>query len=110
MDNLEFKIINLPEIIDQRGKLSFIENYNQVPFEIEKSNLYFDTFLIRSKRKLNEKSFLIALSGIIEITFSNNTNSVILNRPNVGVYLINGTDFNIIKKSKSVILLELIFK
>lgn len=36
------KILQLPKILDDRGNLSFFENYNQIPFEIKRIYWIYD--------------------------------------------------------------------
>lgn len=86
------KIIYFPKIGDRRGNLSFIEEKNHVPFEIKRVYYLYDvpsgaTRGGHAHKKM--ESVIIALSGSFEVKIDDgfNTESVLLNRPNFGLYL-----------------------
>jgi hypothetical protein len=66
----EAKIINLPKIIDQRGNLSFIEEYKHIPFKIKRTYWIYDVPGGESRGghayKENEE-FIVALSGSFDV-------------------------------------------
>ena len=39
---LNLELINLPKFPDERGNLSFLENNNQIPFEIKRVHWIYD--------------------------------------------------------------------
>ncbi len=87
--------IFLPQITDNKGKITFIEQMNHIPFGIKKVLLYYDLrcdeIIISSA---NKESYLlfIALSGSFEVTVNkgNKTEKNSLYRPNNGL-LVYGT-------------------
>ena len=40
-------LISLPKILDERGKLSFIENANQIPVQIKRVYWFYDMPVVR---------------------------------------------------------------
>lgn len=89
------KIINLPKFLDKRGNLSFIEENNHIPFNIERSYWIYDVPGGESRGghayKENEE-FIIALSGSFDVLlddgFEKKTYS--LNRSYYGLYVPKG--------------------
>ncbi len=87
------KIIYLPKITDIRGNLSFVQNSDQIPFEIKRAFWIYDVPGGESRgghanRNLHE--FIIALSGSFDIVVNhpNGEEEVFcLNRPYFGLYL-----------------------
>jgi hypothetical protein len=70
MDKENFKIINLPKILDERGNLSFFENENQIPFKIKRTYWIYDVpgGEIRGSHAFKEqKEFIVALSGSFDV-------------------------------------------
>lgn len=64
------QLINLPNIIDERGNLSFFENTKQIPFEIKRTYWIYDVpgGEIRGSHGFKEsKEFIIALSGSFDV-------------------------------------------
>ena len=88
----ELRIINLPKIEDDRGNLSFIEEENHVPFNINRVYWIYDVpggEFRGSHAFIESEEFIVALSGsfdvilhdgIIEKKFS-------LNRSYYGLYI-----------------------
>ena len=67
---MEAKIIDLPKFEDPRGNLSFIEEFKQVPFKIERTYWIYDVpgGQIRGGHAFREQQELIvALSGSFDI-------------------------------------------
>lgn len=89
------KIINLPKFLDKRGNLSFIEENNHIPFNIERSYWIYDVPGGESRGghayKENEE-FIVALSGSFDVLlddgFEKKTFS--LNRSYYGLYVPKG--------------------
>ena len=86
------KFINLPKIQDQRGNLSFIEQYNHIPFDIKRTYLIYDVPGGQFRgghayRELDE--FIIALSGSFDIVLDDGKREKMftLNRSYFGVYI-----------------------
>lgn len=91
----DVKIINLPKILDDRGNLSFLENFNQVPFEIKRIYWIYDVpgGEIRGGHaymELNE--VIIALSGSFDVVVDDGTEkkTFSLNRSYYGLYVPSG--------------------
>ena len=78
------KIIELPKFLDARGNLSFVEELNHVPFEIERS------YWIHAYKENQE--FIVALSGSFDVILDNGENAKIysLNRSYYGLYIPKG--------------------
>jgi len=96
MENLnihkECKIIELPKILDQRGNLSFIENGNQIPFNIKRAYWIYDVSGGEKRgghayKTLQE--FIIALSGSFDVLLNdgNREYKFHLNRSYYGLYV-----------------------
>ena len=64
------KIINLPKFLDQRGNLSFIEEFKQIPFKIKRTYWIYDVPGGEHRGghayKTNEE-FIVALSGAFDV-------------------------------------------
>lgn len=89
------KIIELPKFLDARGNLSFVEELNHVPFEIERSNWIYDVpgGEIRGGHAYKEnQEFIVALSGSFDVILDNGENAKIysLNRSYYGLYIPKG--------------------
>lgn len=87
------RIIDLPKILDARGNLTFLENNNQIPFEIKR---VFWTYDVPGGEQrgahayLNQKEIIIALSGsfdVVTIDDQGQTKKFPLNRSYFGIYL-----------------------
>jgi len=83
----------LPKILDARGNLTFLENNNQIPFEIKR---VFWTYDVPGGEKrgahayLNQQEIIIALSGsfdVVTIDEQGQTQKISLNRSYFGIYL-----------------------
>ena len=64
------KITQLPKIIDPRGNLTFLENMNQIPFEIKRIFYVYDVPTGESRGShahRNLKQFIICLSGSFDV-------------------------------------------
>ena len=88
------KIIHLPKILDSRGNLSFFENGNQIPFDIERTYWIYDVpggELRGSHAFKKSREFIIALSGSFDIVLNDGTKEekYNLNRSCNGVYVPN---------------------
>ncbi|OKZ44362.1 MAG: hypothetical protein BHV68_03010 [Bacteroidales bacterium 43_8] len=89
------KIIELPKFLDARGNLSFVEELNHVPFEIERSYWIYDVpgGEIRGGHAYKEnQEFIVALSGSFDVILDNGENAKIysLNRSYYGLYIPKG--------------------
>lgn len=90
-------IVNLPRILDERGNLSFIEQWRQVPFKIERTYWIYDvpggemTRTGHAYRVGHE--LIVALSGSFDVTVDTGSTSekFSLNRSYYGLYVPAGT-------------------
>ena len=89
---MEVKIIDLPKFEDPRGNLSFIEEFKQVPFKIERTYWIYDVpgGQIRGGHAFREQQELIvALSGSFDIVVDDGKvkKTFSLNRSYNGLYV-----------------------
>jgi dTDP-4-dehydrorhamnose 3,5-epimerase-like enzyme len=86
------KIIELPKFEDPRGNLSFIEQFQHIPFKIERTYWIYDVpgGQVRGGHAFKEQQELIvALSGSFDVVVDDGKNqqSYSLNRSYYGLYL-----------------------
>ena len=92
---MQAKLIPLPKILDSRGNLSFVENLNQIPFEIKRTYWIYDVPGGKSRGghayKENEE-FIIALSGSFDVVVDDGQEkkTFSLNRSYYGLYIPKG--------------------
>lgn len=89
---MDVQIINLPKILDKRGNLSFVENMNQIPFEIRRSYWIYDVpgGTERGGHAYRENTeFVIALSGSFDVVLDDGKNikKICLNRSYHGLLI-----------------------
>ena len=85
-------LIELPKIADPRGNLSFIEEGNQIPFQIERTYWIYDVpgGEMRGGHAFYEmQEFIVALSGSFDVVLDDGVSKKIisLNRSYRGVYI-----------------------
>jgi len=85
-------IINLPKFEDPRGNLSFIEEFKQIPFKIERAYWIYDVpgGQIRGDHAFKEQQELIvALSGSFDVVVDSGKvkQTFSLNRSYYGLYI-----------------------
>ena len=88
------KIINLPKIEDPRGNLSFFENSNQIPFDINRTYWIYDVpggEMRGSHAFQKSHEFIIALSGSFDVVLNDGEKEMrfSLNRSYYGLYVPN---------------------
>jgi oxalate decarboxylase/phosphoglucose isomerase-like protein (cupin superfamily) len=88
------ELLELPKIKDPRGNLSFFENSNQIPFDIERSYWIYDVpgGEIRGSHAFREsQEFIIALSGSFDVILNDGEKEIkySLNRSFYGLYVPN---------------------
>ncbi|TDX09268.1 sugar 3,4-ketoisomerase [Flavobacterium sp. S87F.05.LMB.W.Kidney.N] len=87
------KILDFPKIQDPRGNLTFLQNPNQIPFEIKRTFWTYDVpgGEVRGGHAYkNQEEVIIALSGSFDVVITNldgSTEKISLNRSYYGLYL-----------------------
>ena len=94
------QLVDLPRFLDERGNLSFLENNNQIPFEIKRVHWIYDVPGGETRGGLAYKEteeMVIALSGSFELEVHNGTEKCMftLNRSYHAVYIPKGSWRNI---------------
>lgn len=90
---MEARIIHLPKIKDDRGNLSFIEECNHIPFEIERTFWIYDVpgGECRGGHAYKQtEEFIVALSGSFDVVLDDgkgNVQTFQLNRSYYGLYV-----------------------
>lgn len=89
---MNYKLVKLPVHGDQRGKLVAIENLKEIPFEIKRIYYMFDTLPDESRGFHAHKDLqqlVIAMDGACKFVLDDGKNreEVVLNRPDVGLYI-----------------------
>jgi dTDP-4-dehydrorhamnose 3,5-epimerase-like enzyme len=91
----EASIINLPKYEDPRGNLSFIEEFNHIPFKIERTYWIYDVpgGEIRGGHAFKQQQeIIVALSGSFDVVVDDGQSkeTFSLNRSHYGLYLHSG--------------------
>lgn len=89
------RILNLPKYIDKRGNLSFVEEYNHIPFKIERAYWIYDVpgGEARGGHAYKQNAeFIVALSGSFDVIIDNGSEkeTFTLNRSYYGLYVPKG--------------------
>lgn len=89
---MNYKILNFKTKSDDRGSLIALENLKEIPFEIKRIYYIYDTkpdFPRGAHAHKNLEQVLIMMDGSCEIILNDgkNTQSVILNRPDMGLFI-----------------------
>ncbi len=89
------RIIELPQITDPRGNISFVEQDNHNPFEIKRTYWLYDVpgGECRGGHAYKEnQEFIVALSGSFDVVIDdgNEKNTFTLNRSYYGLYVPKG--------------------
>lgn len=89
------EIIQLPQVLDNRGNLSFVEQGRHIPFEIRRSYWIYD--VPGGERRgghafKSSEELIIALSGSFDVTLTDGEESrtFSLNRSYYGLYIPSG--------------------
>ena len=89
------RIIELPKFLDERGNLSFAEQTNHIPFEIQRTYWIYDVPGGENRGGhafVHTEEFIIALSGSFDVIVDDGDNkrTFALNRSYYGLYIPNG--------------------
>lgn len=88
----DVKIIELPKFADPRGNLSFVEQFNHIPFEIKRTYWIYDVPGGESRGghafRLNQE-FIVSLSGAFDVIVDDGKEKQIfnMNRSYYGLYI-----------------------
>jgi hypothetical protein len=85
-------LIDLPRILDQRGNLSFLQNNDQIPFQIQRAYWIYDVPGGEQSQGHAFKSLqevIIALSGSFDVIMKDGKGEkkITLNRSYYGIYI-----------------------
>jgi dTDP-4-dehydrorhamnose 3,5-epimerase-like enzyme len=91
----DVQLIDLPKILDPRGNLSFIQEFEQVPFKIERTYWIYDVpgGEIRGGHAFTlQQEFVVALSGSFDVIIHDGKEKkrFHLNRSYFGLFIPNG--------------------
>ena len=105
------RIIELPKFLDTRGNLSFIEQFNHIPFEIRRTYWLYDVpggIARGGHAEKNNEELIIALSGAFEIVVDDGLHSktFVLNRSYYGLFIPKGLWREIKEFSTNALALE----
>jgi dTDP-4-dehydrorhamnose 3,5-epimerase-like enzyme len=89
------KIINLPDLHDDRGNLNFFENYNQIPFAINRVSFIYVASITSIDRSYGgyaykeNNDFIISLSGSLKVKVNSGSKMEIfyLEHPHYGLFI-----------------------
>ena len=89
------KIIDLPQVMDRRGNLTFVEGNVHVPFEIKRVYYLYDVPSGESRGGHAHKELeqiIIAVSGSFDISLDDGITkkTISLNRPHYGLFITTG--------------------
>ncbi len=91
----DVKVVELPRFLDARGNLSFVEQLNHIPFEIERTYWIYDVPGGEARGghayKRNQE-FIVALSGSFDVVIDDGNKKKVytLNRSYYGLYVPSG--------------------
>ena len=91
----DVKLIELPKFMDLRGNLSFVEQNNHIPFEIQRTYWIYDVPGGGDRGGHAYKTtdeFIIAIAGAFDVTVDDGVNqkTLSLNRSYYGLYIPKG--------------------
>ena len=90
---MDCKIIELPKISDPRGSLTFLQEYDPIPYQIKRVFWTYDVpggEIRGGHAYYKQEEFIIALSGSFDVVITNlngNTTRFSLNRSYYGLYI-----------------------
>ena len=92
MSMMNYKLLNFYIHGDNRGKLISLENLKEIPFEVKRVYYMFDTLPNESRgfhAHKNLEQIIIAIDGACTFLLDDGTRKekVLLNRPDVGLYI-----------------------
>lgn len=107
----DVRFIELPKFLDNRGNLSYAQNFDQIPFEIKRTYWLYDVPGGVSRgghAEINNEEVVIALSGAFDIAVDDGVNkkNFTLNRSYYGLYIPKGLWREIKNFSTNAVALE----
>lgn len=95
MELINAKIIELPKFLDERGNLSFIEEFKHIPFKIERTYWIYDVPGGESRgghANIDNEEFIVALSGSFDVILDDGSQKKTFqfNRSYYGLYVPKG--------------------
>ena len=92
MTSNKVHIINLPKVADPRGNLSFIQNGDQIPFDIKRTYWIYDVpgGMFRNGHAFrSQHEFIVALSGSFDVVLNDGREEhrIHLSRSYYGLYI-----------------------
>lgn len=89
---MDYRLIEMKVMGDERGKLVSLESNKNIPFELKRVYYIFDTLPNQERGKhahKNMEQIIVAMDGSCEFVLDNGINreTVWLNRPDVGLYI-----------------------
>ena len=89
---MDYRLINMKVMGDERGKLVSLESNKNIPFELKRVYYIFDTLPNQERGKhahKNMEQIIVAMDGACEFVLDDGKNreTVWLNRPDVGLYI-----------------------
>jgi dTDP-4-dehydrorhamnose 3,5-epimerase-like enzyme len=89
------RFIELPKYLDSRGNLSFVQNFDQIPFEIKRTYWLYDVpggIARGGHAEIDNEELVVALSGSFEIMVDDGEHqkTFTLNRSYYGLYIPKG--------------------
>lgn len=107
----DVKIIELPKFLDERGNLSFVQNFDQIPFEIKRTYWLYDVpggITRGGHAEKDNEELVIAMSGSFDIMVDDGKEqkTFTLNRSYYGLYIPKGLWREIKEFSTNALALE----
>lgn len=89
---MDYKLIDMKVFGDERGKLVSLESNKNIPFEIKRVYYIYDTLPEETRGKHSHKNLeqiIVAIDGACQFVLDDGKTreKVLLNRPDVGLYI-----------------------
>jgi dTDP-4-dehydrorhamnose 3,5-epimerase-like enzyme len=107
----DVRIIELPKFLDSRGNLSFVEQMNQIPFDIKRTYWIYDVpgGELRGGHAFKQNhEFIVALSGAFDVVVDDGEQKKVftMNRSYYGLYIPAGLWREMVNFSTNSVALE----
>lgn len=89
---MDYKVIPMKVMGDERGKLAALESSRNIPFDIKRVYYIFDTLPDQDRGKHSHKNLeqlIVAIDGYCEFVLDDGRTkaTIVLNRPDIGLYI-----------------------